>query len=190
MVNRSRSGCWGTQENRRRAIDSRTQHQRGAFVALAACAVIAALAGTAGAVLPPERTSNLYVSNFNGDNIVVYDPSGKYMRALNPTGLDGARGIVFDTNGRFYVASQNTDEVFVFDENEQLVTKFADVSLNGPTGMALSGSNLLYVASYNNDQVVVFDLAGNFMRTFTGGGMNGPNCVAFDRRGTSTCRVR
>lgn len=138
---------------------------------------------TADAQLPPQSTGPFLVTNFDGDNITVYDSLGNYTHSFTAPGLNGPRGIVFAPNDRIYVASQLTDEVFIFNRDESFITKFTDAQLGGPTGMAVSSSGLLYVCSFNNDQVVVFDLDGTILRMFTGGGLDGPNCVALDGAG-------
>lgn len=61
--------------------------------------------------LPPEKSGEFYVSSYGNDKIAVYDSGGTYLRSLTPDGLDGTRGIVFDTEGNFYVSSQLTNEV-------------------------------------------------------------------------------
>ena len=133
--------------------------------------------------LPPIQTGHLYVSNYNGHSISVYDSSGTFLRELTPEGLTNPRGVVFGPNNRFYIASQNSSTIFVFDENEEVITSFSNGELNGPTGMAISPNNELYVGSYSNDKVVVFDLDGNFLRSFGNENLNGTNCVAFDSSG-------
>ena len=110
--------------------------------------VILVLCGTdAWAILPPAHTGNFYVSNWNADEIAVYDRSGTYLREFSAAGMNGPRGIVFAEDGQIFVANEHTDEVFVFDENEQFVTKFTAAGLDAPTGMALSdsGSPLLFL---------------------------------------------
>ncbi len=155
------------------------------------CGVVVLLLGTSApavALLPPTQTGDLYVTNFSGNNIAVYDSAGVYQRTLLPAGLTQPRGIAFAPDGRFFVASQQGNQVFVFDENEVHTGAFAptapDPALNGPTGLAISNDgSLLYVSSFNNDSVFVFDLDGNYLRDFGHADLNGPNCVAFDSTG-------
>ena len=63
-------------------------------------------------LLPPTKTGNFYVSNYNADNIVVYDSSGGYLREFTAQGLDGPRGIVY-SDDHIYISSQGSDEVFI-----------------------------------------------------------------------------
>ena len=87
---------------------------------LATLMLLSALFSTfAEAVLPPSETGDFYVSSNNGNEIVVYDSTGSYLRRFMAAGLGGPRGVVFAPNGKLYVASQNTDEVFVFDDNDE-----------------------------------------------------------------------
>ncbi len=132
-------------------------------------------------ILPPADTGDLYVGNFAGDNVLVYDASGGFLRSFTSPDLDQPRGIAFGPNEVIYVASQSQNAIHMFDVQENFLGSFnAPDELISPTGMAIGPNDELYVGSFNNDQIVVFDLAGNFQRSFTGVGLNGPNCVMFD----------
>ena len=97
------------------------------------CLFILLNLSTAQNLLPPERTGKFYVSNFNGDNIVVYDSAGNYLNEFTAPGLDGPRGIVFSSKNIIYIASQNSDEIFVFNHDEALINKYGHEQLDGPT---------------------------------------------------------
>ncbi len=153
-------------------------------------AVSLACATLAHGLLPPEATGEFYVGNYFGDNVLVYGPSGNYLRSFDAGGqLTRPRGIVFVPDGRIYVAGENSNRIFVFNENEEHIDDFSyalpPFALDGPTGMALSNDGLLlYVSSFDNDRIFVFDLDGNYQRDFGHLDLDGPNCVAFDSTGS------
>ena len=73
-------------------------------------AFLAAITGAAGSVvagpLPPANTGHFYVSNFQGDNVVVYDNSGTVTRRFSDPDLDGPRGIVIGPKGQLDVTAR------------------------------------------------------------------------------------
>lgn len=141
------------------------------------------LAPAAFAQLPPERTAQLYVSDFDNDRVVSYDEAMTVRSSFTGPGLNGPRGLVVGDAGTIWVASELSDLVLVFDAHERFQLAFGAAQLDGPTGMAFSPSGELYVSSYSNNRVCVFEPDGTFLRSFTLPGFSSPNCVAFDSAG-------
>ena len=147
-------------------------------------AFLSVFIGAAGSVvagpLPPANTGHFYVSNFQGDNVVVVDNSGTVTRRFSDPDLDGPRGIVIGPSERIFVAAQRSNAIVIFDTDENCVDTFTDPQLVGPTGLAFGRGGVLYACSSGNDRIVAFDPDGTLAGSFTARGLKGPACIATD----------
>lgn len=160
-----------------------------------------------------DNVQDLYIANFGFENIfggVLY--SGDVLRFDGATGayldtfvvpdfpgsggLNGATGLVFDSQGRLYVSSYRNDRVLRYDSDGRFLDTFVlpgfqpgRAGLDGPRGITFGpdvnndGVDDLYVASANNDKVVVVSGAsGAFIKDFVkpkAGGVGRPSAIAF-----------
>ena len=87
---------------------------RGIYCRIVLVAGLIALSGPASALLPFEKTGNLYVSLWNTDEIAVFTPDGTVQEIFTATGLDGPRGIAFNPPTVISGSQQSTATRFSF----------------------------------------------------------------------------
>jgi DNA-binding beta-propeller fold protein YncE len=145
-----------------------------------------------------EAQDNIYVTDSEAGKIFVFEPSGKYIRAIGS--LKGGEGYfkrptgiaVDSTEQRIYVADTLRDKVYVLDMQGEVVQTIGkagdgDGEFNLPTELRLSGSNL-YVVDAMNFRVQAFDHAGKFQYSIgkigdTTGAIFRPKAVSVDSEG-------
>ena len=119
-----------------------------------------------------DAQDNIYVTDSDAGVIFVYEPNGKFVRAIGSLkGGEGyfkrPTGIAVDSAAqRIYVTDTLRDQVFVLDMQGAILqtigkTGAGDGEFNLPTELRLDGQNLVVVDSMNF-RVQVFDRAGAF----------------------------
>src|SRR5439155_26549590 len=117
----------------------------------------------------------LYVASDSQKAIFTYDSSGNFIGSFAQTpvgGLNGPRGIIFDTAGNLYVACKNSNKVEQYDPSGNYLGDFVPAGnspLSGPRGLVFDAKGNLYVASFNTGQVLQYDSSGNYLGGFTQG---------------------
>jgi DNA-binding beta-propeller fold protein YncE len=145
-----------------------------------------------------DAQDNIYVTDSDTGKIFVFEPSGKYVRAIGS--LKGGEGYFKRPTGiavdsaeqRIYVTDTLRDQVFVLDMQGNILqaigkTGVGEGEFNLPTELRLSGPNLLVVDAMNF-RVQVFDRAGKFQYAIgkigdTTGAMFRPKAVSIDSEG-------
>jgi DNA-binding beta-propeller fold protein YncE len=119
-----------------------------------------------------DDKDNIYVTDSEAGKIFVYDPSGKYQRALGSLkGGEGyfkrPTGIAVDSSAqRIYVTDTLRNQVFVLDMQGNVLGKFGKTGegkgeFNYPTELRLDGNDLIVVDAMNF-RVQVLDRSGAF----------------------------
>lgn len=145
-----------------------------------------------------DGQDNIYVTDSESGKIFVFEPNGKYVRAIGSLkGGEGyfkrPTGIAIDPDAqRIYVTDTLRDEVFILDLAGTVVGKFGKTGqgegeFNLPTELRLSGQELLVVDSMNF-RVQAFDRAGQFRFSIgkigdTTGAIFRPKAVSVDSEG-------
>lgn len=145
-----------------------------------------------------DGRDNIYVTDSESGKIFVFEPNGKYVRAIGSLkGGEGyfkrPTGIAIDaTAQRIYVTDTLRDEVFILDLEGTVLGKFGKTGqgqgeFNLPTELRLNGSELLVVDSMNF-RVQAFDLAGQFQFSIgkigdSTGAIFRPKAVSVDSEG-------
>jgi DNA-binding beta-propeller fold protein YncE len=145
-----------------------------------------------------DAQDNIYVTDSEAGKIFVFEPNGKYVRAIGSLkGGEGyfkrPTGIAVDSaEGRIYVTDTLRDEVFMLDMQGNIVQTIGksgegDGEFNLPTELRLSGPNLLVVDAMNF-RVQAFDRTGKFQFSIgkigdTTGAMFRPKAVSVDSEG-------
>ena len=119
-----------------------------------------------------DTQDNIYVTDSDAGVIFVFEPSGKYLRAIGS--LKGGEGYFKRPTGiavdsvaqRIYVTDTLRDEVFILDMQGNVLktigkTGEAEGEFNLPTELRLDGPNLMVVDAMNF-RVQVFDRSGTF----------------------------
>jgi DNA-binding beta-propeller fold protein YncE len=123
-----------------------------------------------------DAQDNIYVTDSEAGEIFVFEPSGKYLRAIGSIkGGEGyfkrPTGIAVDSAAqRIYVTDTLRDQVFILDMQGNILKTIggagdADGQFNLPTELRLDGPNLLVVDAMNF-RVQAFDREGNFQYSF------------------------
>lgn len=145
-----------------------------------------------------DGQDNIYVTDSESGKIFVFEPSGKYLRAIGSLkGGEGyfkrPTGIAVDSEAqRIYVTDTLRDEVFVLDLQGNILQTIGksgqgDGEFNLPTELRLSGQNLLVVDAMNF-RVQAFDRSGKFQYAIgkigdTTGALFRPKAVSVDSEG-------
>jgi DNA-binding beta-propeller fold protein YncE len=145
-----------------------------------------------------DAQDNIYVTDSESGKIFVFEPNGKYIRAIGSLkGGEGyfkrPTGIAVDSAAqRIYVSDTLRDEVFILDLQGNVLEKFGKTGagngeFNLPTELRLSGQELLVVDSMNF-RVEAFDRAGHFQFSIgklgdTTGAIFRPKAVSVDSEG-------
>ncbi len=145
-----------------------------------------------------DAQDNIYVTDSDAGVIFVFEPSGKFMRAIGR--LKGGEGYFKRPTGiavdsaeqRMYVTDTLRDQVFVLDMQGTVLktigkTGLADGEFNLPTELRLDGPRLMVVDAMNF-RVQVFNRNGDFQYSFgkigdSPGAMFRPKGVGVDSEG-------
>ena len=123
-----------------------------------------------------DAQDNLYVTDSEAGEIFVFQPSGKYIRAIGSLkGGEGyfkrPTGIAVDSAAqRIYVTDTLRDQLFILDMQGVILKTIGGTGdgpglFNLPTELRLDGPNLLVVDAMNF-RVQSFDREGNFQSSF------------------------
>jgi len=145
-----------------------------------------------------DARDNIYVTDSESGKIFVFEPNGKYVRAIGSLkGGEGyfkrPTGIAVDSAAqRIYVSDTLRDEIFILDMQGNVLDRFGkggakEGEFNLPTELRLNGQELLVVDSMNF-RVQAFDLAGHFQFSIgklgdTTGAIFRPKAVSVDSEG-------
>ena len=145
-----------------------------------------------------DAQDNIYITDSDSGKIFVFEPSGKYLRAIGSLkGGEGyfkrPTGIAIDSEAQhIYVTDTLRDQVFVLDMQGNILQTIGksgqrEGEFNLPTELRLSGENLLVVDAMNF-RVEAFDRSGKFQYAIgTIGDATGavfrPKAVSVDSKG-------
>lgn len=140
------------------------------------------------------NTEDVYVSDRLREEVEVYSPEGKYLRAFKPSGPlgEGANplGVAFDEEGHLYMTDvrggKKDQRVLVFNADSEnplrRIGKPGDFWF--PNGIAVDGDGNVYVADSDNGRLQIFDsegkLASSIARGVGEGDLGLPRGVALD----------
>ena len=145
-----------------------------------------------------DAEDKIYITDSDAGVIFVYEPSGKFLRALGSLkGGEGyfkrPTGIAVDSAAqRIYVTDTLRDQVFVLDMQGNVLSKFGENGagpgeFNYPTELRLDGKHLMVVDAMNF-RVQTFTLDGKFENTVgsigdSTGAMFRPKAISIDSEG-------
>ena len=167
-------------------------HVLNGFLRAIALTSLLVMSGNAAALLPFEKTGNLYVSMWAADEIAVFQPDGTEVERFTATGLDGPRGIAFNpANGEIWIASEFGNAIFIFDHEHEFLRTLEHDDFNEPVGVTFAmteavdaASQEVYISNSNGNEIMVFDQSGNLQRRFTDMSLSDPSCSAFMQDGS------
>lgn len=159
---------------------------RGIFSRLLLIVGLFTMSGSASALLPFEKTGNLYVSLWNTDEIAVFSPDGTVQEIFTATGLDGPRGIAFNSaNGEIWVAAEHSDAIFIFDYTHQFLRTLQHEDFDEPVDVTFrtvdadAADALVYISNSDGNEIMVFNQNGELQRRFSSPDLVDPNSSAF-----------
>ena len=120
---------------------------------------------------------DLYVPDFSGDVIKVYDRAGELTKTIGTSGsapgefLGPAAIGISDKTGRLYITDQFNNRIQVLDADGSFLYAFGTEGtdpgqFNEPIGLDLDEFDNIYVADSQNGRVQVFDAEGKFLTEF------------------------
>jgi hypothetical protein len=93
---------------------------------------------------------NLFVANYNGNDVTVYAPGKSRVYRKISKGIDGPVGMHFDSSGNLYVANSLASNVTVYAPGKSTVLRTIRNGISHPTAMLFDASGNLYVANAKN----------------------------------------
>ncbi|MGA8575204.1 MAG: hypothetical protein WB609_05860 [Candidatus Cybelea sp.] len=111
-----------------------------------------------------DRNGNLYVANWQGDDVAEYDPAGKHVSTYSE-GLVNPLGVTVDGNGNVYVADNGQGKPSIVAEyrqgkNKQIASCFTGL-LN--IGVALDSAGDVFVSGNSSNR------GGGYLRIYRHG---------------------
>ncbi|MFZ0478548.1 MAG: hypothetical protein WAL71_05315 [Terriglobales bacterium] len=116
-----------------------------------------------------DAKGNLYVANYGGNQVLVYNPSYVQENSVSK-GVSAPLGVAFDSLGNLYVSNRNAGTVTVY--NSALAQNInATISgLSFPTGLAVDGLDDVWVVNgFGGQAVYMYSPAGTLLGTSTPG---------------------
>jgi len=121
-----------------------------------------------------SSTGDLFVGNFGGDGVLRYDSSGQFQGVFR-SGITGASGLLFDSDGDLWLTSLYEHKVFELDSNGNIKTQFSTNFSTFDTFPAYlmfdpNNSNQLLVSLSGGAGVYKYSLSGTPLGIFAYGG--------------------
>jgi sugar lactone lactonase YvrE len=140
-----------------------------------------------GALAIDRENRQLYVSDVNLDQVLVYDADSlKLIRKIGTTGhnhelttpgdLAKPSGLAVDKDGNLYVADTLNNRIEIFDADGQFIRTFGKAGdgpgyFARPKGVAIDGDGHIWVADGMQDRVQVFNQEAQLLISFGGHGL-------------------
>jgi DNA-binding beta-propeller fold protein YncE len=138
--------------------------------------------GTPDDAIAMDSNGNIYASNFTGDTVFKFTPSGDVSSFI--TGLDTPNGLAFDSSENLYVCDWNANTIYRYDING---TQTGSIFIPGnPSGI---------IKAFDNDDMIYtrYAASANTINRVTPNGvitqisaapqLNGPVGLAYDENG-------
>jgi DNA-binding beta-propeller fold protein YncE len=114
--------------------------------------------GAGGAVV--DTKDSVYASDTSNDRVMMFDFSGKFVKAFGGTGngpgkLQVPLGVTVDRNGRILVADSGNKRIAIFNPDGSFVENKTSPNLDTPAYVTVSPDGVIYVTDTKNHRVVV-----------------------------------
>lgn len=143
-----------------------------------------------------DSRGDVYVTQRTDPPILVFDPSGAYLRGWGSEVIADAHGIFIDDDDRVFVVDRDAHQVLAFDAAGSLQLALGErhrpslqAPFNHPTAVATGADGAIYVSDgYANAAVHRFSATGEWLDTWgrPGSGRGEfmtPHALAIDRAG-------
>lgn len=102
-----------------------------------------------------DSKGNLYVANYSGNEVLVYNPSYKQTKSIT-TSINGPTGVSFDPAGNMWVSNINSSAVNEYSATGTLLEQLtSENGIDFPTGVSADGIGNIWVTN-NNDSLELF----------------------------------
>lgn len=131
--------------------------------------------------LAVDSLGNLYVLQRSNPAVVVFDPSGEFVRGFGGDAIVDGHGIFITPDDRIFIVDRNAHQVLIFDTSGRMIgslgqrhrPRFGE-PFNHPTDAAVAPNGDIYVSDgYGNTRVHWFSPDGRLIRSWGGRG-SGP----------------
>ena len=153
------------------------------------------LAGVSGVAL--DSKGNVFVFHRGAEPILVFEPSGKFVRSFGKGLFKSAHGLRIDRDDNLWTTDNADHLVIKFDHEGKVLMTLGERGVAGederhfnkPADVAIANNGDFFVADgYGNSRVVKFDKAGKFLLTWGTKGkgegqFNLPHAVRIDSKG-------
>jgi len=144
-------------------------------------AAFAAMNGPTGLAL--DAKGNLYVANFNSNQILIYSPQHQLLKSKFVTpDLSGPIAVAVDPLGNLWVANFKSSAITQYDNRGHELSSVSN-GVSSPTGMAMDGAANLWVIN-GASALAIFDANGTLTRSADAGIIPGASTLtsvaAFD----------
>jgi len=138
--------------------------------ALVDTAAFAAINGPTGLAL--DSNGNLYVANFNSNQILVFSPHHSLISSKTVTqGVSGPTAVAIDPMGNLWVANFSSSSITGYTPTKQPLTPITD-GVSNPTAMAIDGAGNYWVVNAASS-FAIYDAFGDPIRSASSGIMYG-----------------
>jgi hypothetical protein len=123
----------------------------------------------------------LYVANYNGGSVTIYDAVGKGQAPLGriTSGIAGPEGLAVDARRRLYVTNTSNNTVTAYKPGQTSPYRTYSQGLDAPAGVAVGSDGTVYVSNLFGNDVVAYARGGtNPSATYSG--LTFPIAVALD----------
>lgn len=129
-----------------------------------------------------DSSGNLYVANYDGDDIEKFSPTGTDLGVFAATGSDTAPyGLAIDGSGNIFAALVTGGAIDKITPSGSVST-FAS-GLGVPTDVAFDSSGNVYETNNSSNTVNEYTSSGSFIGVFISAGLDAPQGLAFDHSG-------
>lgn len=118
----------------------------------------------------------IYVTDFNGDKIYVFNTKGYFQERFGKKGSEpgkfiGPTGICVSPDGNLYVSDSGNNRIQKLTPSGDFIFEFGNLEGNGklysPSGITTDKKGTIYVVDKGNKRIVRFDSEGNFVEEIT-----------------------
>lgn len=124
-----------------------------------------------------DAEGNLYVPDFSGDVIKVYNRAGELTKTFGSSGSEPGQYLgpaaigISEKTGRLYVTDQFNNRIQVLSPEGEFLFDYGTEGVepgqfNEPIGLDLDEFDNVYVSDSQNGRVQVFDAEGNYLTEF------------------------
>lgn len=146
--------------------------------------------------LARDSKGNLYVANYGGIEILIYNPNYQQMKSITKS-IAGPTGIAFDPSGNFYVTNINANTITEYSPTGAYLSNIADVptpdaiSIDGVGNMwvQLADTAIILFSPSLNSEMQIANASGLQVNYFLGVATHGSQWAIGTDQGFELCPI-